>query len=224
MRLALTVLHVPTGRRADRSVVVDPDATVAEVAAHLAAALGLPADARDAAPSHLSVDGFPVDPDARLRSGVLLDGAVLGLGGPAPHRRLPDDSPTIRVIGGRGAGTIHVVDVGIVHVGTGPDAGVRLDDDRVPPIVATIELDGAGRFSLTPTADAFPESDVDARGPLVLVDRIPVLGTAAIDEHSVITIGDTLLAVAPAGHPSAAITVSDGGGTLDHARPPRLLP
>jgi len=47
VRLALTVLHVPTGRRADRSVVVDPDATVAEVAAHLATALGLPADARE---------------------------------------------------------------------------------------------------------------------------------------------------------------------------------
>jgi S-DNA-T family DNA segregation ATPase FtsK/SpoIIIE len=94
----------------------------------------------------------------------------------------------------------------------------------VPPIVATIELDGAGRFALTPTADAFLESDDAARGPLVLVDRVPVLGTAAVDEHCVITIGDTLLAVAPAGHPSAAITVSEGGGALDLARPPRLLP
>ncbi|WP_082486554.1 FtsK/SpoIIIE domain-containing protein [Frigoribacterium sp. Leaf186] len=224
MRLALTVLHVPTGRRADRSVVVDPETTVGEVAAHLASTLGSASDTPGPTPGSLSVDGVPVEPGARLRSGVLLDGAVLALGGPAPHHRLPDDLPTIRVIGGRGAGTIHVVDVGIVHVGTGPDAGVRLDDDRVPPIVASIELDGAGRFSLTPTASAFAEPDDDARGPLVLVDRVPVRGTAAVDEHCVITIGDTLLAVAPAGHPSAAITVSDGGGTLDHARPPRLLP
>jgi S-DNA-T family DNA segregation ATPase FtsK/SpoIIIE len=224
VRLSVTVLHVPTGHRADRSVLVDPDTTVDAVARHLASSLGHSRNAPAAEPGSITVDGVPVDPTARLNSGVLLDGAVLGLGGPAMHLRLPDDLPTIRIIGGRGAGTIHVVDVGLVHLGSGPNAGVRLDDARVPPIVATIAIDGAGRFALTPTADAFPESDDEARGPLVLVDRVPVRGTAAVDEHCVITIGDTLLAVAPAGHPSAAITVSEGGGTLDHARPPRLLP
>ncbi|WP_277959132.1 FtsK/SpoIIIE domain-containing protein [Frigoribacterium faeni] len=224
MRLSVTVLHVPTGHRADRSVLVDPDTTVDAVARHLASSLGHSGHAPPAEPGSITVDGVPVDPTARMSSGVLLDGAVVGFGGPATHLRSPADLPTIRIIGGRGAGTIHVVDVGLVHLGSGPDAGVRLDDVRVPPIVATIELDGAGRFTLTPTADAFPESDDEARGPLVVVDRVPVRGTAAVDEHCVITIGDVLLAVAPAGHPSAAITVSEGGGTLDHARPPRLLP
>ena len=224
MRLTLTALHAPTGQRADRSVLVDPDTTVAAVVDDLAAWLGHEMRTPQHAPGSITIDGVPVDPSARVSTGVLLDGAVVGFGGPAPQHRLPDDRPTIRVVGGRGAGTVHVVDVGLVHIGSSPDAGIRLDDDRVPPFAATIHLDGAGRFSVTPTADAFPESDDDARGPLVLVDRVPVTGTAAIDEHAVVTIGDTLLAVAPAGHPSAAITVSDGGGTLDHARPPRLLP
>ncbi|ROS50497.1 FtsK/SpoIIIE domain-containing protein [Frigoribacterium sp. PhB24] len=224
MRLNVTVLHVPTGHRADRSVVVDPDHTVDAVARHLASSLGHPRQTSTAEPGIITVDGVPVDPTARLSSGVLLDGAVLGLGGPATHLRLPQDLPTIRIIGGRGAGTIHVVDVGLVHLGSSPDAGVRLDGPRVPPIVATIELDGAGRFALTPTADAFVESDDGARGPLVLVDRVPVRGTVTVDEHRLITIGDILLTVAPSGQPSAATTVSDGGGTLDHARPPRLLP
>ncbi|ROS59069.1 S-DNA-T family DNA segregation ATPase FtsK/SpoIIIE [Frigoribacterium sp. PhB160] len=220
MRLAGSILHVPTDRRADVAWEVGPETTVGEMVRVAARVLGMPDD-RGAGP--ITVDGEPVQPGSTVSDGRMLEGCTLTFGAPPRLRPLPADLTTVRVVGGPGAGTLHVVDAGVVVIGSSPRATVRLDPETVPAVAALAEVDGNGGVTLTPVAGEVVGDDLRPAS-VVTVDGHPLTEPVVIGPSAVVAIGDVLLSVATGGGASAAIRLAEGGGRLQHARPPRLLP
>ena len=220
MRLTVTVRDGVTGASADVVFETSPDTTVGELVAQAAPLVGIRADGPDAAAlgTAVTVDGARVAESVRIAEGTVLEGSVLTIGGPPGVAALPPDLPSIRIVGGPGAGTVFHVDPGTVVVGSAPEATVRLAARGVAPVAALVQLDGASRFSITPVACD------DADVPPVTVDGVPLTTTVALTPSSVVELGEVLLGVADAGTASAAIGLAEGGGRLEHARPPRLLP
>ncbi|GAA0963258.1 FtsK/SpoIIIE domain-containing protein [Frigoribacterium faeni] len=223
MRVGATVRHEPSHRTADFVWEVEPTTTLGDVVDHAAARLGVRDDVR----RHVAVDGRYVDPGSTVADAAFVDGSVISFGSPPSIPAPPDDLPTVRIIGGPGAGTIFVLDPGIAVIGSGGGATIVLDDPHVPPLAAALTFDGAGRFVIEPAVgpdhDLVTGSRTDGLTD-VLVDRRRITTATPVDDDSVITIGGTLLAVTSRGGPLAATTVADDGGLLDYARPPRLLP
>ena len=131
MRLSATVLDVSSGQRADVVWEVHPDTTVGQLIASALPHLGAGTTAGRHASGHgaVTVDGRAVALDVCVAQGLVLEGSVLTIGAPPGPAPLPDDGPSIRVVGGPGAGTVFVVDPGVCVVGSSPRATVRLDGD-----------------------------------------------------------------------------------------------
>ncbi|MDY0891781.1 FtsK/SpoIIIE domain-containing protein [Frigoribacterium sp. CFBP9030] len=245
MRISATVRHEPSQQTADFVWEAEPGTTLAAIVGHAASHLGVHA----AETQHIHVDGESIDPRRTVEEGAIVDGAVISFGAPPSVPRVPDDLPTVRIVGGPGAGTVFVVDPGVVVIGRGSGSTVVLDDPLVPPLAAALTLDGAGRFSIAPalaaedgssaTADDETRSAADRSSATgagdstgaetdglasVYVDRRRITAPTDLDESSIVTIGATLLAVSGAGGARAATSPTDGGGYVDYARPPRLLP
>jgi S-DNA-T family DNA segregation ATPase FtsK/SpoIIIE len=221
MRLTVTVRHGVTGVSADVVYEASPETTLGELVAQAAPLIRAAVERTDPPSAGLppiAVDGVRVAAESRVGDGVVLEGSVLTVGGPAWPGRLPPDLPSIRVVGGPGAGTVFCVDPGVVVVGSAPEATVRLAGEGIAPVAALVQLDGAGRFSITPVACDDPDV------PAVAVDGVALTGTVALTPSSVVEVGEALLGVADAGTASAAIRLAEGGARLEHARPPRLLP
>ncbi|WP_209561657.1 FtsK/SpoIIIE domain-containing protein [Frigoribacterium sp. PvP032] len=168
----------------------------------------------------MTVDGRLVPPSARVAEGQVQEGSLLTVGAPPSASPLPDDTASVRIVGGRGAGTLFVVDAGASVIGSSPRATIRLAD--VPPFAAVLRLDGAGTFTIEPAT----ASDRDRPGgrPVVAVDRRPLVEPVVLDESSVVRVGEVLLAVVTGRLPGAALHLSPDGVHLEFARPPRLLP
>jgi S-DNA-T family DNA segregation ATPase FtsK/SpoIIIE len=231
VRISATVRHEPSRRSTDFVWEVEPDTTLAAIVEHAAGSLGV----APTGPQHVHVDGEPADPRRTMEEGVLTDGAVISFGAPPSVPRLPDDLPTVRIVGGPGAGTVFVVDPGVVVIGRRDGSTVVLDDPLAPPVAAALTLDGTGRFSIAPALAAEGGSLASTEGDgatveesdgleSVYVDRCRITASTELDESSIVQIGATLLAVSGAGSARAATSPTDGGGFVDYARPPRLLP
>ena len=208
MRITLTGSDRATGRSGDVVVHVRAGTTVGELVQEVALALGLPPSAVAGA----TVDGRAVDPARPVADGEVLDGARVELGDGPTRGPLPADLSTLQVIGGPGAGTVHVLAPGTAFVGSAPEATVRLDDEGVPELAAVLEVDAGGRVELRPVP-----------GVEATLEGEPVDDACPFPEGSVLRLGGTLLSVAVP-TPLAAVSVTEGGGTLDLTRPPRLLP
>ena len=230
MRISATVRHEPSRQTTDFVWEVEPGTTLAAIVAHAAGHLGVDSSG----PQHVHVDGEPTDPRRTVEQGALTEGSVISFGAPPSVPRLPDDLPTLRIVGGPGAGTVFVVDPGVVIVGRGRGSTVVLVDPLAPPLAAAVTLDGTGRFSISPAlAEHGPLAPTDGDGPLseeadglatVYVDRRRITARTEIDDASIVQIGETLLAVSAADAARAATSPTEGGGFVDYARPPRLLP
>ena len=228
MRLSATVLDVSSGQRADVVWEVRPDTTVGQLVESALPHLGAGSPAARHASGHgtVTVDGRAVALDVCVAQGVVLEGSVLTIGAPPGPAPLPDDGPGIRVVGGPGAGTVFVVDPGVCVVGSSPRATVRLAGD-VPAFAAVLRLDGAGRFTIEPALGTHGDETVGdglADGPVVTVDRRPLVESVHLDESSVVRVGSVLLGVAAGRRPGAALDLAPSGTHLEFARPPRLLP
>ena len=116
MRITLTGSDRATGRSGDVVVHVRAGTTVGELVQEVALALGLPPSAVAGA----TVDGRAVDPARPVADGEVLDGARVELGDGPTRGPLPADLSTLQVIGGPGAGTVHVLAPGTAFVGSSP--------------------------------------------------------------------------------------------------------
>jgi S-DNA-T family DNA segregation ATPase FtsK/SpoIIIE len=219
VRLSATVHDATTGRSVDVAWEVDADTTVAQLVQAARRHLGTWSGGHES--PVITVDGRVVPPGTRVGEGQVLEGSLVTVGAPPSSSPSPDDRDSVRIVGGRGAGTVHLVDPGICVVGSSPLATIRLDGD-VPPFAAILRLDGAGRFTIEPTTE--PQDDELDGDPVVAVDRRPLVGPVALDESSVVRVGDVLLSVAAGRRPGAALRLAPDGTHLEHARPPRLLP
>ena len=212
MRVTVTVTDRRTASTTDVSVDAGSEATVGDVLRAAARALGGGADARGAAASRPTVDGREVDAHASVGSGVLLDGARVEFGDGPTAVPPPRDLLALHVVGGPGAGTVHVVAPGDAWLGRSPEATITLHDDEVPELVAVLTTRASGPSELRPAEDAALE-----------LDGVPVTAAVVWPVDAVLRVGRTLLALREPG-PTAAVSTTEGGGTLDLTRQPRLLP
>ncbi|WP_052847684.1 FtsK/SpoIIIE domain-containing protein [Streptomyces avicenniae] len=154
MKLTVTTADAQ-GRLRDHLLDLPHDATVAD----LSTALTTP---------RLYLDGDLLDSDAPLGAGGVRDGALLGLGAPAPPRAAPDrawrppasdpELVEIRHVSGPGAGSVWRLGPGRHEVGTDRGCVVRLapeGEGGTPPhgTWVTVGTDGTVTFRLPEDAD-----------------------------------------------------------------------
>ncbi|WP_423922299.1 FtsK/SpoIIIE domain-containing protein [Frigoribacterium sp. 2-23] len=214
MKTILTVSHAPSGRERDVVVEVDPESSTRAVVVAIARLLDV--DATTSSEGVL-IDGEPCDLDEAVVAGRVVDGSRVLIGAPSAEGFATGQLPSLRVVGGAGAGTIFEVTPGVTYVGADAACGVRIAGREMPAVAAMVHVDGSGRLTIAPTRQP------DGSTAEVLVDRRPIAATTLLDETAVISIGGVLLGLARGGAAVAATSVADGGGALSFARPPRLL-
>lgn len=252
MRLALTVVSPAERQWADVVLDADPATPVGEVAAELErfarggfapAFADLPGAADDGEPGArvlqfpgprsrgslampaadpwlqaravpLFVDYQQVAPQLTLADSPLRDGSVVSLGGPEgclyPE---PTGLVEIRVAGGPAAGSVHRLTLGEADIGSGQRAAIRIADPQVPEFALRIAVDARGGCQVAAHA-----------GVRATLDGEPLAAPARWQPGQQITIGATLLDLAPYEPPDAALHPSQDGAGIDFNRPPRLLP
>jgi DNA segregation ATPase FtsK/SpoIIIE, S-DNA-T family len=251
MRLALTVVSPAERQWADVILDADPVTPVGEVAAELErfarggfapaftdmpgadddgepgarvlrfpgprsrGSLAMSADPRPAARAvPLYVDYQQVAPQLTLADSPLRDGSVVSLGGPEgclyPE---PTGLVEIRVAGGPAAGAVHRLTLGEADIGSAQRASIRIADPQVPEFALRVAVDGRGGCQVAAHA-----------GVRATLDGEPLAAPARWQPGQQITVGATLLDLAPYEPPDAALHPSQDGAGIDFNRPPRLLP
>ncbi|MFV2212889.1 FtsK/SpoIIIE domain-containing protein [Actinomadura sp. LOL_016] len=238
MRISFTALT--GGGPRDVLVNVDTEATVDGVARSLAAALdgraqqasvtvptpvptprfskdalqrtGGTAPAPPAERRALWMDGRMLDPQARAVK-ELRDGAVVAVertGAAATVVAEPSGLVEVRVVGGPAAGKVHRLGLGTSTLGFGDDVDVRLDDPAAPPraLRVTVAPDGV---------------QVEASGIGAELDGEPLGGPAAWALGGMLSIGASVLTLAPGAAPDTHLEPLPEGG-MAFNRPPRLAP
>ncbi|HEY2269654.1 MAG TPA: hypothetical protein VGI96_44040, partial [Streptosporangiaceae bacterium] len=232
MRLALTIVSPAARRQADVLLEADPATPVAEVAGELDRLLqtgpipaappppgvlrfpGPRTPAGGAAGSRVFVDQQLVRPDQTLGESPIRQGCVVSLGSPAGSLRPePRGVVEIQVAGGPAAGGVHRLTLGEADIGGAAPAHIVIADPRLPAVALRVSVDHHGDCTV------LPYDDVPAE-----LDREPLTGPAHWWPGQLISVGDTLLGLAPYEAPDAALHPSDDGAAVDFNRPPRLLP
>jgi DNA segregation ATPase FtsK/SpoIIIE, S-DNA-T family len=200
VRLAITV--------ADQDVVVDADeaAEVRAVAAELARATGTDAEG-------LWLDGRRLDDSAAWSEVGLVDGSVVGLGGPAAVPPRPGTAGwQLHVVAGPDGGGVLDVPVGRHELGrSGPMA---LQDRSVSRRHALLELTPRGATLLDLGS---------SNGTFVEGERVGTEEPVPVGLGDVIALGDTLVVLRAAAESDAAVEPGPDG-TRSYVRQPRLLP
>ncbi len=163
----------------------------------------------------LYLGGRPLDPKSALLDSPLVDGSLVSLDDPrAGIGPEPEGSVEVRVVGGRGAGTVHRLGVGEATLGSDPSCAIVIDDPLVPAVAAVLTIDIDGVVTLLPQ-----------KGCELLLDRtnVDADGTTWPDTGEV-TLGGALLELRRPSPPDASLLPSEDGAWLDYNRPPRLLP
>ncbi|HEX4255723.1 MAG TPA: FtsK/SpoIIIE domain-containing protein [Streptosporangiaceae bacterium] len=231
MRLALTIVSPAARRQADVLLEADPATPVAEVAGELDRLLqtgpipaapppgvlrfpGPRTSAGGAAGSSVFVDQQLVRPDQTLGESPIRQGCVVSLGSPAGSLRPePRGVVEIQVAGGPAAGGVHRLTLGEADIGGATPAHIVIADPRLPALALRVSVDHRGDCTVVPYDEVPAE-----------LDREPLTGPAPWWPGQLISVGDTLLGLAPYEAPDAALHPSDDGAAVDFNRPPRLLP
>jgi len=162
----------------------------------------------------LYVDFQQVAPQLTLASSPIRNGSVVSLGDPSGCLRPePTGLVEIRVAGGPAAGGVHRISIGEADIGSGEAASIRIGDRSVPPLALHLSVDTSGSCQVTPQA-----------GVQATLDTEPLAGPVRWQPGQLITVGSTLLGIAPYEPPDAALHPGEDGASIDFNRPPRLLP
>ncbi|MFD0537880.1 FHA domain-containing protein [Actinomadura luteofluorescens] len=223
MRISFTALT--GGGPRDVVLNLDSEATVDGVAQTLAATLdGRPAVpaprfSKDALLSRgarkaLWMDGRMLDPQA-LAVKELRDGAVVAVerrGAAATVLTEPTGLVEVRVVGGPAAGSVHRLGLGVCTIGSGHDVDVVLDDPSVPARSLRLTVERA--------AVQVEASALTMQGAVAL-DGTPLGARTAWPMGALLTVGASVLALAPCAAPDTHLEPLPEGG-LAFNRPPRL--
>ncbi len=242
MRVTVTVVDPRWDLREDVVVDADDAASMSDVLAELSAVAVTP-QATDAevvslagrrgrtavreAPATLYHLGRPLDPAATLAESGLREGSLVSVGDPAASvLEEPHGVVELRLVSGRGAGSVHRLGAGEATVGADPGCVVHLDDPRLPPVVATVAVAKDGTATVTPydgalaaLRDTLPHLET----PLAL-DRDALKDPATWRPGAQLAVGDFIVELERSDAPDAAVDPSAEPGWLDYNRPPRLLP
>lgn len=152
-----------------------------------------------------------VDPAVSLSDAGFLDGALVGVGGPAPVKGEPPGVVEVRVVSGPDAGRLVRLDPGDYVVG---------DDE-----VAVLAVDAGGhwaRIRVAPDGTVTILRTSGGRGCSLEGDEVGA--DTEWPQGEQLTLGDTLFEVWPNHRPDASVVPSEDGTGLDYNRPPRLHP
>jgi S-DNA-T family DNA segregation ATPase FtsK/SpoIIIE len=234
MRLALTVVSPADRRQADVVLEADPATPVGEIAGPLDRLLQTghagPVPAAPppgvlafpgprAAPgatggASLFVDQLLVPPGQPLGESAIRQGCVISLGSPAGSLRPePHGVVEIQVAGGPAAGGVHRLTLGEADIGGAEPAHIVIADPQLPAVALRVSVDHRGGCTVAPQAGLTAE-----------LDREPLTGPVPWTPGQLISVGGTLLGLAPYEAPDAALHPSEDGAGVDFNRPPRLLP
>ena len=174
--------------------------------------------------------GKPLPRDVPIGESGLLEGALLSLSDPAasaPAR--PRGLVEVRVVSGKGAGAVHRLLPGEATIGSDPACVIRLEDDRLPPICATLTVDGDRVTTVAAAAGAAAVIDeatpADTVTSGLALDREPLTETGTTwPRGAQLTVGPIRLELEHAGVADADASAGMDPGWLDYNRPPRLLP
>ncbi|RLV56878.1 cell division protein FtsK [Aeromicrobium phragmitis] len=240
MRVEITVVNTRVGAARDLLIDAEDSTPVSDVIDQVLTAMGeatasasvVSLDARrqgrvTSAATDVYLRGEPLDPAQPFAESGITVGSLLSLGDPAASIvDEPEGLVELRVVAGPGAGAVHRLSMGEVTIGSDRTCAVRLDDGRIPPVVAHVEVDARGHVRVRATegagevlAELFPLAD----SPLSL-DRAP-LEESAQDwpVGAQLAIGQSLFELEEVTAPDAALEPSAEPGWLDYNRPPRLL-
>ncbi|GHD29610.1 FtsK/SpoIIIE domain-containing protein [Nocardiopsis kunsanensis] len=152
-----------------------------------------------------------IDPQTPVADAGLVDGAVVGVGGPVSESSDPPGVVEIRVVSGDRAGVVLRLDPGDYVLGDAEEAVLRLDTEgawtaiRVTPRGSVLTMDEGGQQQVTLEGEPFiPGSEWPTGQQL--------------------DVGDTILEAWPYARPDAPLVSSEDGTGLDYNRPPRLHP
>jgi len=162
----------------------------------------------------LYVDHLLIPADQALASSPLRTGCVVSLGDPAGC--LPPEPTGVvecRIAGGPAAGGVHRLSIGSADIGSGPLEHIRIPDPDIPAHALSVTVDSRGACQVAA-----------GDGAAATKDREPLTGPVPWLPGQQVTVGGTLLELAPYEPPDAALHPSEDGGGLDFNRPPRLLP
>ena len=190
MRLLLTVEVPDRGLTRDLICEYDAETTVADLARHLTRLVsgaatdigvetnvvdlrtGLP---RTAITPDLFLGAERLDPDEPLAGCGVRHGATLGLSAPSTHRGSePGGAVEVRIVSGRGAGSITRLGIGTATIGSADHCTIRIDDPLVPAVAVTMDvaLDGTVTISPDPAVEGAqipqPHRREPATEPIVL--------------------------------------------------------
>jgi S-DNA-T family DNA segregation ATPase FtsK/SpoIIIE len=205
MRFTATV-RLDATRTSDVVVDVEPDTTLKALAEALGKAVGQQ-------PAGLWSGGMRLEDDATVEQARLGEGALVALIASAPS-----DLPAfgtrgwqLHVIAGRQVGTVWDLPIGLHELGR--TAALRLDDERASRVHARIQVTAAGATLV----DAGSSNGT-------MLDGQPVETTAhVLGPGMMIEIGDSLLTVAVAVEPDAAVQPGRDG-LVEFTRSPRIQP
>ncbi|MCQ0016086.1 FtsK/SpoIIIE domain-containing protein [Actinomadura madurae] len=162
------------------------------------------------------MDGRMLDPQA-LAVKELRDGAVVAVerrGAAATVLAEPTGLVEVRVAGGPAAGPVHRLGLGVSTIGSGRDVDVTLDDPSVPARSLRVTV---GRDAVQVEASA-----MTMQGAATL-DGTPLGATTTWPPGALLSVGSSVLALAPSTAPDAHLEPQPEGG-LAFNRPPRLAP
>ncbi|MCU1592718.1 MAG: cell division-related protein [Frankiales bacterium] len=201
MRTTLTVFCSAAPRPLDAVIELDPGDRVSALEVALTELL-------PTGSAGLWLGSVRLDASATVATAGVVQGCVLGLGGPAPEGVARGAGAQLHVVSGPCAGTVFPLPNGDAVLGTGGD--LELPD----PAAARRHLQlHAGPAGIVAT-------DLGA-GTSLAGQRLA--GPVAVGPADLLEVGDSLVRVVPPGGPLAAVT--DGPDlTLSLNRPPRLRP
>lgn len=152
-----------------------------------------------------------VDPSVSLADAGILDGSVIGVGGPAEVKAEPPGVVEVRVVSGPDAGRVVRLDPGDYVVGDHESAVLVVDADGH---WARIRVSPDGTVTITSTSS----------GQGTYLERDEVAPNTAWPQGEQLTLGGTLFEAWPNHRPDASVVTSEDGTGLDYNRPPRLHP
>ncbi len=237
MRVSVTLVDPQGDRRADVLIQADDATPFGEVATEL-----LSVAQSGAHREVISLDGHRgpttgarvlyhrghrLEPGTPLGESGLHEGALVSIDDPrASMLDEPDGVVELRLVSGRGAGSVHRLAVGEATVGSDPGCVIRLPDDRLPPVVVTVSVQADGRTTVAPYDGALDVLAAELRHldhPLTL-DREPLTERTDWPVGGQLTVAGFMLELETVTAPDAAVQPSPDPGWLDYNRPPRLLP
>lgn len=213
--MLVTLQDAVTGSSAAVFLDIERDAPMSSVFASFVSVMGADVSGADRG---LTVDGTVVGPATPIQAAALREGSVITLLGasskPTGSLRAVQSTAQVRVVAGLDAGRVLHAGSGLILIGQGAAADIRVVD------AAAADVDLAIIIAADGTAEVQPVGERSA----ATIGGEPITARRALPITEQIVYADRIIEVGHVDHTRAALEPNDAAGTLRYNRPPRILP